>query len=113
MDTPSPSPTIHIPEISIHFGHYGWPLFWAVVCLVICGACIYTAISESNSYSSSGGLIVSCGVGAVVAAVIGIWQFVTFYSRARTAARAVGGLGSVVLGVLVIGFLFWTYDHDR
>lgn len=112
MDTPSPSPTIDIPEVSIHFGHYLWPLFWAVVCLVICGVCIYTIISESKSYLPSGGLSVGCGVGAFVAAIIGIWQFATFYSRARTWARAFGGLGSVVLAVIVGGFLLWAWE-DR
>ena len=111
--TPSPSPTIDIPEISIRFGHYGWPFFWAVVCLLICGACIYAAIHEIDNYRSSEGMILALGVGAFAAAVIGIWQFATFYSRARTWARAFGGLGSVVAAVLVGGFLLWTWDNDR
>lgn len=117
MDDPSPSPSTdyQVPTISIPFGHYLWPLFWAGVMFIACIGLIYLAYRAATDYDSQGWKPSSgnrsewaYGVGAVGAAAISYWQFTTFWHRATVAARPIG-LGSLALVVVVGAILIFMY----
>jgi hypothetical protein len=109
MFGPSPSPSpYNIPTPNIRFGHYLWPMFWAVVAFLVVAVLVYVAYQAAKNYhlEDKRWSVGAPGVAAVVVLGIGCWQFATFWHRASVAARSVGGLGAVVaLTVFVVGFI--------
>jgi hypothetical protein len=110
--TPSVSP-IDVLTPHIRFGYYGWPIFLAVVFVLIAAGCAYAVSKEIRSYYPDNRKMIAGGVVAVFSLGVGIFFAVRAYNRINTATAVIGGVGGLLVIVLVGGLLLWLSESSR